>query len=195
MKQDLPAPLTEREIILQKYNQKKLKAQAKLQKYSLGKGKIAKVFDSILIGGAAVLEVIRELPGFEYLKSMSIGNLTTKFNTWLATIFTKTPDLTGMTPEQIWEAAQQAQANGTNQMANSWGLIFSSILEFVVQHPTVAAVGVAALTGVLLIPFKALVKKLKAKKVKKLAEEEVEELQRLSEEEQQLHSEGRTMRM
>ena len=193
MNQELQEQQTKQQIIIQKYNQQKLKAQAKLQKYSLGKGKIAKVFDTLLVGGAAVLEVIRELPGFEYLKAMTTGNLTTKFNNWLASIFTKMPDLTGMTPEQIFHAGQQAQLDGANQMANSWGLLFSSILEFVVQHPTVAAVGVAALTGVLLIPFKALIKKLKANKVKKIEAEEVEELQHLAEGEPA--PEARRMRM
>lgn len=182
--------IQKQQVIIQKYNKEKFKVQSKLQKYSLGKGKIAKVFDSLLVGGAAVLEVIRELPGFEYLKAMTTGNLTTKFNNWLAQFFVQTPDFTGMTPEQIFQAGQQAQLNGANQMADSWGLLFSSILEFVVQHPTVAAVGVAALTGVLLIPFKALVKKLRENRLKRIEENAVDELQQLALEEKQRNESG-----
>ena len=182
--------IQKQQVIIQKYNKEKFKVQSKLQKYSLGKGKIAKVFDSLLVGGAAVLEVLRELPGFEYLKAMTTGNLTTKFNNWLAQLFVQTPDFTGMTPEQIFQAGQQAQLNGANQMADSWGLLFSSILEFVVQHPTVAAVGVAALTGVLLIPFKALVKKLRENRLKRIEENAVDELQQLALEEKQRNESG-----
>ena len=159
------------QIVIQAYNSKKMKAKTALQKHSLGKGKIAKTIDGILIGAAAIFETIRELPGFEYLKSMSIGNLTTKFNNWLASITAQTPDLSGLTPEEIFALGQQTQLNGANTVANTWGLGFSAILEFILQHPTVAVIGVAALTGILAIPFKALINKLRDNKQEKIESE------------------------
>ena len=148
-------------VIVQLYNEKKANTQMALQKHSLGKGKVARTIDAILIGATAIFETIRELPGFEYLKTMSISNLTTKFNNWLASITSKTPDLTGLTAEEIFELGKQIQLQGSNSMANSWGMLFSAVLEFVLQHPTVAMIGVTTLIGVLSIPFKALINKIR----------------------------------
>ena len=47
------------------------------------------------------------------------------------------------------------------------GLVFSAILEFIIQHPTVTVMGIAALTGILAIPFKALANKIREKKLEK----------------------------
>ena len=143
------------------YNEKKAEAATKLQKHSLGKGKIWKAIDKIAISACAVLEVIRELPGFEYLKSATIGNITTKFNLWLSQILSKTRDLTGLTPEQIYNLGSQNAIEGAEKIANSWGLIFSAVLEFVLTHPTVTVIGVVTLTSILVVPFKALIRKLK----------------------------------
>ncbi len=180
MEQELPS---QKQIIIQNYNKEKLKIQNKLQKYTLGKGKIAKTIDGLLVGGAALLEIIRGLPGFEYLNAATVGNLTTKFNAWLASILTKTPDLTGLTPEQIFELGKHAQQAGTDQMANSWGLLFSSVVEFVLQHPSATAVGIAAVAGVLAVPFKALIKKLKEHKLDKI-DSNIEKIQGTMQEEQ-----------
>jgi len=149
------------------YNKNKAMATEKLSKHSLGKGKIAKTVDKILIGAAAIFETIRELPGFEYLKSISIGNLTTKFNNWIAPIMSTKPNLEGLTAEEIFALGQQTQAAGINAAANSVGLVFSAILEFIIQHPTVTVMGIAALTGILAIPFKALANKIREKKLEK----------------------------
>ena len=162
--------ITNEPLYVQSYNKHKMKAKTSLQKVSLGKGKIAKTLDTILIGAAAIFETIRELPGFEYLKTMSISNLTTKFNNWIASLTNQMPDLTGLTPEQIYQLGQQNQLAGSNQVANTWGLLFSAVLEFVVQHPTVAVIGIAALTGVLAIPFKVLINKIRSNKQEKLEE-------------------------
>ena len=146
------------------YNEKKAQAASKLQKHSLGKGKILKTIDKIAISACAVLEVVRELPGFEYLKAISIGNLTTKFNTWIATITTHTPNLEGLTAEQIYELGQKAALDATVSSANSIGLVFSAILEFVLNHPTVTVMGIATLTTILMVPFKALINKIRGNK-------------------------------
>ncbi len=143
------------------YNQKKAEAAKKLKKHSLGKGKIWQTIDKIAISACAVLEVIRELPGFDYLKSATIGNITTKFNLWLSQIFAETPDLTGLTPQQIYNLASQNAIEGAEKMANSWGLIFSAVLEFVLTHPTVTVIGVVTLTSILVVPFKFLINKIK----------------------------------
>ena len=154
-------------ITVAKYNENKAQATKKLSKVSLGKGKIARTIDKILIGAAAIFETVRELPGFEYLKTMSISNLTTKFNNWIAPILATKPNLEGLTAQEAFELGQLAQSEGVIASANSFGLAFSAILEFIVQHPTVTIMGVAALTGILAIPFKLLINKIRTNKEKK----------------------------
>jgi len=154
-------------ITVAKYNENKAMATKKLSKVSLGKGKIARTIDKILIGAAAIFETIRELPGFEYLKTISIANLTTKFNNWLAPIMSARPNLEGISLEEAFELGRQAQQAGTVASANSFGLVFSAILEFIVQHPTVTVMGIAALTGILAVPFKLIINKIRTNKEKK----------------------------
>lgn len=127
-------------------NENGLKKGGKVVKENIGKGRILLTIDKLSVAAAACFEFLRELPGFEYLKSIGVGNLTTKFNTWISSITTTTPDLTGLTPEQIFELGKTMGLENTNESANFYGLIFSSILEFVVQHPTVAVLAVVSTT-------------------------------------------------
>ena len=157
-------------VVLNKVNDEIIQNEpGKLQKKNLGKGKILLKIQTILRGAAAVFEGLRELPGFEYLKAMTTGNLVTRFNTWIASIMTKAPDLTNLTAEEAFKLGQQAQAAGTIESANSLGLVFSAILEFIVQHPTVTVIGVVGFFGLLSIPFKALFHKLTKHEEQKLA--------------------------
>lgn len=135
-------------------------SKTKMSNKNLGKGKIALTIDKILIGASAIFETIREMPGFEYLKTVSISNLTTKFNLWLAQMFpAPVPNLEGLKPEEIYALAQANQANQVNNFANTLGIIFSFTLEFIISHPTVVIVGLTSLTSLLIIPCKMLVKK------------------------------------
>lgn len=157
----------EKNVVLHTVNEEALKKPSKLKKISYGKGKILLKIDGILTAGAAILEIIREIPGFEYLKTMTTGNLVTKFNVWIAKITAEVPDLTGLSAEQIYALGQQAQAEATISSANSWGLLFSAILEFIIEHPTVAVIGISTITCVLSIPFKLLINKLRQIKFEK----------------------------
>ena len=66
-------------VVLNKVNDEIIQNEpGKLQKKNLGKGKILLKIQTILIGAAAVFEGLRELPGFEYLKAMTTGNLLKK---------------------------------------------------------------------------------------------------------------------
>ena len=110
---------------------------------------------------------MRELPGFEYLKTMTTGNLVTKFNNWVASISAVKPNLTGLSPEEIFELGKDSALAASNASANGLGLVFSAILEFVVQHPTVTVLGITALFGILSIPFKFMINKLAQHGIKK----------------------------
>ena len=89
-------------IIVNKVNEDKIKeGTSKLQAINYGKGKILLTVEKVLVGATAIFEAIRELPGFEYLKAMTTGNLVTKFNNWVASISAVKPNLTGLTPEEI----------------------------------------------------------------------------------------------
>jgi len=162
--------MEQNEIVINEVNDELIqKGPSKLKKNKFGKGKILTTIDKVLVGAAAVFEGLRELPGFEYLKTMTTSNIVTKFNTWIASITANTPDLTGLTATQAYELGMQAQAAGTVASANSIGLVFAAVLEFIVQHPTVTVLGVTAFIGILSIPFKMLVRKIREKKEQKNA--------------------------
>ena len=71
-------------------NENGLKKGGKVVKENIGKGRILLTIDKLSVAAAACFEFLRELPGFEYLKSIGVGNLTTKFNTWISSITTTT---------------------------------------------------------------------------------------------------------
>ena len=155
-------------IIVNKVNEDKIKeGPSKLQAINYGKGKILLTVEKVLVGATAIFEAIRELPGFEYLKAMTTGNLVTKFNNWVASISAVKPNLTGLTPEEIFELGKDSALAASNASANGIGLVFSAILEFVLQHPTVTVLGITALFGILSIPFKYLINKLAQNGMKK----------------------------
>lgn len=119
-----------------------------ITKNNFGTGRVMLTINGILNGFAALVEGIRETPYYEYLKSMGIGNITTKFNTWVASLSNSTSDFTGLSQKEIFELGKQAAIAETNESANSLGLSFASVLEFFIQHPT--AVVVTATTSITL---------------------------------------------
>ena len=160
--------MEEKEIIVHKVNEELIKegpSEIKPAKY--GKGKILLTIDKVLVGVAAVFEALREVPGFEYLKAMTTGNLVTKFNNWIASISVVKPDLTGLTPEEIFELGKDSALAASNASANGLGLVFSGILEFVLTHPTVTVLGVSAVIWSLTKGFKKLINKLTEHGIKK----------------------------
>lgn len=153
-------------IVINSINTEKI-ANTKIANKNLGKGKLVKTIDKILIGAATVFETLRELPGFEYLKSISIANLTTKFNLWLAEIFPKEiPNLEGLTAEEIYELGKSIKTEEVSEIANTLGILFSAVLEFIISHPTVAVIGLTTLTSALLIPFTIMINKINEMKEK-----------------------------
>lgn len=155
-------------IVVNKVNEEKIKeGPSKVKAMNYGKGKILLTVDKLLVGAAAIFEAMRELPGFEYLKTMTTSNLTSKFNNWVASISVVKPNLTGLTPEEIFELGKDSALAASNASANGLGLVFSAILEFVVQHPTVTVLGITALIGILSIPFKFMINKLAQHGIKK----------------------------
>lgn len=158
-------------IIVNKVNEDKIKeGPSKLKAINYGKGKILLTIDKVLVGVAAIFEAMRELPGFEYLKTMTTGNLVTKFNNWIASISVVKPNLTGLTPEEIFELGKDSALSASNASANGLGLVFSAILEFIVQHPTVTVLGITALFGILSLPFKFMINKMAQHGLKKTIE-------------------------
>ena len=154
-------------IVINSINSEKI-ANTKLSNENLGKGKLVKTIDKILIGAATVFETLRELPGFEYLKSISIANLTTKFNVWLTTVFPQEiPNLEGLTAEEIYELGKSVKMEEVNDIANTLGILFSAVLEFVISHPTVAVIGVTTITSALFFPFSVMIDKINEMKEKK----------------------------
>ena len=158
----------DKNIIVNKVNEDKIKeGPSKLKAINYGKGKVLLTIDKVLVAGAAIFEAIRELPGFEYLKAMTTGNLVTKFNNWIASISAVKPNLTGLTPEEIFELGKDSALAASNAAANGIGLVFSAVLEFIVQHPTVSVLGITALFGILSIPFKFMINKMAQHGMKK----------------------------
>ncbi len=158
----------DKNVIVNKVNEDKIKEEpSKLKAMNYGKGKILLTVDKVLVGAAAIFEAMRELPGFEYLKTMTTGNLVTKFNNWIASISAVKPNLEGLTPEQIFELGKDSALAASNASANGLGLVFSAILEFVLQHPTVTVLGITALFGILSIPFKFMINKMAQHGMKK----------------------------
>ena len=156
------------DIVLTSINKDKIK-NTTLAKKTLGKGKIALTIDKLLIGASAMFEALREFPGFEYLKTISISNLTTKFNLWAAQKFpAPTPDFTGLSNEEIFKLGQQVSSEQVSKMADTLGIIFAATLEFTISHPTVCIVGLTAITSVLIVPFKAMTHKIQNTKVGKI---------------------------
>ena len=147
-------------VVVNTVNKDKLSRIAKdskVSKKSLGRGKILLTIDKILASAAAVFEIIRELPGFEYLKAVEIGRLTTWFNTTIGTMTARDPN----SVPSVLEAIEKAR--------NGIGMIFSVIVEFVIQHPTVTVLGVTTCLTILSFPFKALIRTIKEYREKKEA--------------------------
>ena len=158
----------EKKVIVSKVNEDKIiEGPSKVVKSKHGKGKIALTIDAICTGVVAIFEILREMPGFEYIKTMTTGNLITKFNNWIASITTVKPNLEGLTPEEIFELGKDSALAASNAAANGIGLVFSAVLEFIVQHPTVSVLGITALFGILSLPFKFLINKLAEHGMKK----------------------------
>ena len=128
---------------------------SKISKKNLGKGKASISLGGILIGAATVFERLRELPGFNYLKAVEIGKLTTWFNQKVADLQTM-----GINDKTAY---QQALTNASNGI----GRIFSLIVEYTFQHPTEVAVEVVVGATLLSLPFKMLLKKIREVKLNK----------------------------
>lgn len=151
-------------IVINRINEEKI-TKTSLSSKNLGKGRVLKTIDKLLLGVASVFEVLREIPGFEYLKTISISNLTTKFNIWLSRVFpADVPDFNSLTPLEAYELGKQISEERVSEMANTLGLLFSAVLEFILSHPTVTVLGVTALTSTLIIPFKVMIRKLQGEK-------------------------------
>ena len=149
-----------KKIVINRINEEKI-GKTKLTNQNLGKGKILKTIDKLLLTVASVFEVLREIPGFEYLKTISIANLTTKFNIYLSDLFPKEiPDFNELTPLEAYELWKKLSEERVSEMANTLGILFSSVLEFVLSHPTVTVLGITALTSTLIIPFKFMIQKI-----------------------------------
>ena len=114
----------EKKVIVSKVNEDKIiEGPSKVVKSKHGKGKIALTIDAICTGVVAIFEILREMPGFEYIKTMTTGNLITKFNNWIAS------------------------------------LVFSAVLEFIIQHPTATIAGVSLIVALFSWGIKSIVNK------------------------------------
>ncbi len=165
---EVEAPVEEKNVIVNRINEDKSKegpSEVKVSKH--GKGKILLTIDKVLIGVATVFEVLREVPGFEYLKAMTTGNLVTKFNNWIASISAVRPNLQGLTPEEIFELGKDTALAASNASANGLGLVFSAVLEFILTHPTATVLGISGIIYGLAKAFKFMVRKLGEHEVKK----------------------------
>jgi len=150
----------EKKVIVSKVNEDKIiEGPSKVVESKHGKGKIALTIDAICTGVVAIFEILREMPGFEYIKTMTTGNLITKFNNWIASITTVKPNLEGLTPEEIFELGKDAALAASNASANSWGLVFSAVLEFIIQHPTATIAGVSLIVALFSWGIKSIVNK------------------------------------
>ncbi len=136
---------------------KKIDKGSRLSRRSLGRGKILLTIDKILASAAAIFEIIRELPGFEYLKAIEIGRLTTWFNTRVGL-------MTAEDPNNVYSVME-----AIDKSKDGIGMLFSAIVEFVIQHPTVTVLGVTTCLTILSLPFKALVRAIREMKEKKEA--------------------------
>ena len=127
---------------------KNVKEDSQVSKTNLGRGKILLTIDKVLASAAAIFEIIREIPGFEYLKAVEIGRLTTWFNVTIGTRMASDPN----DVNSVLEAIEKSRTG--------IGMIFSAIVEFVIQHPTVTVLGVTTCLTILAFPFKLLLKKI-----------------------------------
>ena len=150
--------MNDNNIQVNSVNLEKLKTgniSSNISKKNLGKGKVLLAIDKVLIGAAAIFEFLRTLPGFGYLKAIEIGRLTTWFNTTIGKMTAEDPN----SVESVLKAIDATK--------DGIGMVFSSILEFVLQHPTVTVLGVTTCVGLLAIPFKLLIRKLRENKLEK----------------------------
>ena len=131
-------------------NKDKISKTEELKDKLWGKGKVRQTIEKVLLTVTSIMEVLKGAGIWNYAENIAIGNLTTKFNTWVATLKAGNVALTGLE----WQAL-------TNSVADTFGVIFSTVLTFVIEHPAVTVLGVSALVTILLVPFKALRKKLK----------------------------------
>lgn len=141
-------------------NNDKISKTEELKDKLWGKGKVRQTVERVLLAVTSVMEVLKGTGIWNYAENITIGNLTTKFNAWVATLKAGNASLTG----SEWQTL-------INSVANTFGIIFSTVLTFVIEHPAVTVLGVSALFTTLLVPFKALIRKLKGQKQKQATPE------------------------
>ena len=143
-------------------NKKKLRAaKSKLTDRNLGKkGKIKLSIKSIMVGAAAIWEWAYEtLPAFSEIVAGKIAGIQTGFYNFVAQNFPQSsPDLTKLSPEDIYKLGLTNGGNAVVDVANSpLGEIFAAVLQFIVENPTITTLGICALGGILAFPAKKLI--------------------------------------
>lgn len=150
-------------------NKKKLKenVKAKLAEKNLGKkGKIRLTIEGILTSVAVVWETLyNTMPLFSEWVATKKSILDTKFFAWLAEILNNqqaTPNFEGLSPEAIYRMGQQSGSENVVDASSSViGQIFSAVLQFIIENPTICVLGGTAIATILTKPFLLLIKKIK----------------------------------
>ncbi len=165
----------ERKIEISAFNKQGIidNVEAKLSKNHLGKGKVALTLRAIILGCASVWEVLyAKVPLFSSWVAAKKSIIDTYFFDFLSRVtksFSDNPNLEGLTPKQIYELGVKEGNKGiVNASISPVGQIFSAILQFVIEHPTVTILSGITLVSILGKAFQFLIDKIKNIRDKKI---------------------------
>ena len=76
-------------------NKDKISKTEELKDKLWGKGKVRQTIEKVLLTVTSIMEVLKGAGIWNYAENIAIGNLTTKFNAWVATLKAGNASLTG----------------------------------------------------------------------------------------------------